>query len=81
MFYAAKSGMKTPTKILLTITATAALSVAYPAKADLITNGGFETGDFPPVERCPLPREHRAGDRRGILWAAFRQFLRGYHYG
>jgi hypothetical protein len=24
----------------------AAFSVAYPAKANLITNGGFETGDF-----------------------------------
>ena len=32
--------------ILLVFTAVAALSVAYPAKANLITNGGFETGDF-----------------------------------
>jgi VPDSG-CTERM motif len=46
MFYAAKSGMKTPTKILLALTAVAALSVAYPASANLITNPGFETGDF-----------------------------------
>src|SRR4029453_15115389 len=30
----------------LMFTAVAALSVAYPAKANLITNGGFETGDF-----------------------------------
>ena len=27
-------------------TAVAALSVAYPAKANLISNGGFETGNF-----------------------------------
>jgi hypothetical protein len=27
-------------------TAVAALSVAYPSKANLITNGDFETGDF-----------------------------------
>jgi hypothetical protein len=27
-------------------TAVAALSIAYPAKANLITNGDFETGDF-----------------------------------
>ena len=38
--------MKTPTKILLAITAAAALSFAHPAKANLITNPGFETGDF-----------------------------------
>src|SRR4051812_16119698 len=30
----------------LMFTAVAALSVAYPAKANLITNGDFETGDF-----------------------------------
>jgi hypothetical protein len=41
-----KMGMKTPSKVFLILTAVAALSVAYPAKADLITNGGFETGDF-----------------------------------
>ena len=46
MFYAAKSGMKTPTKLLLAITAAAALSFAHPASANLITNPGFETGDF-----------------------------------
>ena len=39
-------GMKTLRPILLALTAVAALSVAYPAKANLITNGGFETGDF-----------------------------------
>jgi endo-1,4-beta-xylanase len=43
--------MKTPKKntlrpILLVLTAVAALSVAYPAKANLIPNPGFETGDF-----------------------------------
>src|SRR5262245_12102712 len=39
-------GMKPLRPILLAITAVAALSVAYPAKANLITNGGFETGNF-----------------------------------
>jgi len=39
-------GMNAPTKILLTLTATAALSFAHPASANLITNPGFETGDF-----------------------------------
>ena len=38
--------MKALPKILLALTAVAALSVAYPARANLITNGGFETGDF-----------------------------------
>jgi VPDSG-CTERM motif len=38
--------MKAPTKILLTITAAAVLSFAHPAKANLITNGGFEDGNF-----------------------------------
>src|SRR5206468_2771542 len=46
MFDAAKFGMKTPTKILLAITAAAALSFAHPASANLITNPGFETGDL-----------------------------------
>ena len=32
--------------ILLALTAVAAFSLAYPAKANLITNGGFETGSF-----------------------------------
>ena len=39
-------GMRTLRPILLALTAVAALLVAYPAKANLITNGGFETGDF-----------------------------------
>ena len=39
-------GMNAPTKILLTLTAAAALSFAHPASANLITNPGFETGDF-----------------------------------
>jgi VPDSG-CTERM motif/Protein of unknown function (DUF642) len=38
--------MRTLRPILLALTAVAALSVAYPAKANLITNPGFETGDF-----------------------------------
>ena len=38
--------MKALPEILLAVTAVAALSVAYPAKANLVTNGGFETGDF-----------------------------------
>ena len=37
--------MKALPKILLAL-AVAALSVAYPAKANLITNPGFETGNF-----------------------------------
>ena len=52
--------MKASPKILLALIAVAALSVAYPAKANLVTNGGFETGDFtgwtqggePWVRRC-----------------------------
>jgi hypothetical protein len=39
-------GMKPLPKILLALTAVAALSVAHPASANLITNPGFETGDF-----------------------------------
>ena len=39
-------GMKALPKILLALTAVAALSVAYPAKANLITNPGFESGNF-----------------------------------
>src|SRR5467141_3839244 len=38
--------MKPLPKILLALTAVAALSVAYPASANLITNPGFETGNF-----------------------------------
>jgi len=38
--------MKALPKILLALTAVPALSFAYPARANLITNGGFETGDF-----------------------------------
>ena len=37
-------GMKPLPKLLLALTAVAALSVAYPAKANLIQNGGFEDG-------------------------------------
>ena len=46
MFYAAKSGMNALPKLLLALTAVAALSFAHPARANLITNPGFETGDF-----------------------------------
>jgi len=46
MFNAAELDMKASLKFLFVLTAVAALSVAYPAKANLITNGGFETGDF-----------------------------------
>ena len=38
--------MKASPKILLALIGVVALSVAYPAKANLVTNGGFETGDF-----------------------------------
>ena len=38
--------MKTTSKLFFALTAVAALSVAYPAKANLITNPGFETGNF-----------------------------------
>jgi hypothetical protein len=43
---AVSMGMKALPKILLALTAVAALSVAYPAKANLVTNGGFETGNL-----------------------------------
>ena len=46
IFYAAQSGMNAPTKLLLILTAALAVSFAYPAKANLITNPGFETGNF-----------------------------------
>jgi hypothetical protein len=39
-------GMNALPKILLALTAVAALSFIQPAKANLITNPGFETGDF-----------------------------------
>ena len=39
-------GMNTLRPILLALTAAAALSFAQPASANLITNPGFETGDF-----------------------------------
>ena len=46
MFDAAEAGVNTSPKLLITLTAVAALSVAYPARANLITNGGFEDGFF-----------------------------------
>jgi hypothetical protein len=38
--------MNAPTKLLLALTAASALSFTHPASANLITNPGFETGDF-----------------------------------
>jgi hypothetical protein len=38
--------MKALPKVLIALTAAAALSLAHPASANLVTNGGFETGDF-----------------------------------
>ena len=38
--------MKTLPKLLITLAVAAAFSFAHPAKANLITNPGFETGDF-----------------------------------
>ena len=38
--------VKTSSKILFALTAVAALSLAHPASANLVKNGGFETGDF-----------------------------------
>jgi hypothetical protein len=43
---AANRDMKASSKILLALTAAAAVSLARPASANLITNPGFETGDF-----------------------------------
>jgi len=40
--------MKSLSKILRAVIAAATLSFAHPAWADLITNGGFETGSFAP---------------------------------
>jgi len=38
--------MKISTKILLTLTAAAAISLASPTFANIVVNGGFETGNF-----------------------------------
>jgi len=46
IFNAIYFGMKPLPKLLLALTAVAAVSVAYPAKANLITNGGFEDGQI-----------------------------------
>jgi hypothetical protein len=40
-----KRGMNLPTKLLIAVSV-ALLTTAAPARADLIVNGGFETGDF-----------------------------------
>ena len=40
------AGMKILSKILLTLAATAALSCATPTFANIVVNGGFETGNF-----------------------------------
>ena len=47
IFIAIYFGMKPLPKLLLALTAVAALSFAYPAKANLIQNPGFEDGAFP----------------------------------
>ena len=47
--------MKTTFKLFFALTAFAALAVAYPAKANLITNGDFETGDFTAWTVTPRP--------------------------
>jgi hypothetical protein len=39
-------GMKTSPKLLIALATAAAFSLAHPAKANLITNPGFETGNF-----------------------------------
>ena len=46
MFNAGEAGMKTSSKVLIGLAAAVAFSLAYPVRANLITNGGFETGDF-----------------------------------
>jgi len=40
--------MKALSKLLFTLAATAAFTIVQPAKANLITNPGFETGGFAP---------------------------------
>src|SRR5215470_16702439 len=49
MFYVAKSGMNTLSKLLLTLTAAAALSFAHPVTADTITTFNV-SGTCTPVE-------------------------------
>jgi hypothetical protein len=41
-----KIGMKSLPKLLIALAAAAAFSIVQPVKANLITNPGFETGDF-----------------------------------
>ena len=41
-----KSDIKALPKLLVALATAAAFSLAHLAKANLITNGGFETGDF-----------------------------------
>jgi hypothetical protein len=48
-------GVKALPKVLLALSAVAALSVAYPAKGNLITNGDFETGTFSGWTVTPAP--------------------------
>jgi hypothetical protein len=56
MFDAAEAGMNTSLRLLLVLTAVGALSVAYPAKANLITNGGFERETSPAGRRVSAER-------------------------
>jgi VPDSG-CTERM motif len=46
IFNAVELSMKSLPKLLITLAVAAAFSFAHPAKANLITNPGFETGDF-----------------------------------
>jgi hypothetical protein len=64
-FNAAKSGMKALPKILLALTAVAALSLVPPAKANLIVNGGFETGNFSGWTVTPAPSGSNIGVGHG----------------
>jgi hypothetical protein len=41
-----KSDMKALPKLLIALATAAAFSLVHPVRANLITNGGFETGDF-----------------------------------
>ena len=46
MLIATYMGMRTTPKSLFALAAVAAFAIAHPASANLITNGGFETGNF-----------------------------------
>jgi hypothetical protein len=77
MFYAAKSGMKPLPNVLIALTAAAALSFVHPASANLITNPGFETGDFTGWTLSPLNAGLVGGTDFGIAphSGSFQAFL------